>query len=105
MSVVVEVVVIADLVACLTVINLVVVLDVVRIDVRVVVLDAVRGCVVNLAIHQRFFCSIEVVVVVVVVVVEVVDVVVAKLVVVGFDVVVLFFVDTVLPLGLNTVNL
>lgn len=104
MSVVVEVVVIADLVACLTVINLVVVLDVVRIDVRVVVLDAVRGCVVNLAIHQRFFCSIEVVVVVVVVV-EVVDVVVVKLVVVGFDVVVLFFVDTVLPLGLNTVNL
>ena len=104
MSVVVEVVVIADLVACLTVINLVVVLDVVRIDVRVVVLDAVRGCVVNLAIHQRFFCSIEVVVVVVVVV-EVVDVVVIKLVVVGSDVVVVFFVDTVLPLGLNTVNL
>ena len=104
MSVVVEVVVIADLVACLTVINLVVVLDVVRIDVRVVVLDTVRGCVVNLAIHQRFFCSIEVVVVVVVVV-EVVDVVVIKLVVVGSDVVVVFFVDTVLPLGLNTVNL
>ena len=104
MSVVVEVVVIAGLVPCLTVINLVVVLDVVRIDVRVVVLDAVRGCVVNLAIHQRFFCSIEVVVVVVVVV-EVVDVVVIKLVVVGSDVVVVFFVDTVLPLGLNTVNL
>ena len=89
----------------MTVINLVVVLDVVRIDVRVVVLDTVRGCVVNLAIHQRFFCSKEVVVVTVVVV-EVV-VVVVEVVVVGFAVVVIFFVevDCVLPLGLNKVNL
>ena len=90
----------------MTVINLVVVLDVVRIDVRVVVLDTVRGCVVNLAIHHRFFCSKEVVVVAVVVVV-VVDVVVVEVVVVGFAVVVVFFVevDCVLPLGFNKVNL
>ena len=88
----------------MTVINLVVVLDVVRIDVCVVVLDTVRGCVVNLAIHQRFFCSKEVVAVVVIVVV--VDVVVIEVVVVGFAVVVVFFVevDCVLPLGFK-VNL